>query len=120
MSTYNAERHGRHADLHVGRRGGGGGGSGRLAQPALDGEDDGRPADHFVAGEDLKGRAAMISKWERRAGWMEGVSLKEDGWVGVFFFLGADTYGGHGESGGDGALEVLRFFVVGTFGVGND
>jgi hypothetical protein len=48
-----AQRHGGHSDLQVGWGGGGGGLRGRLAQPALDGEDDGCPADHFVAGEDL-------------------------------------------------------------------
>ena len=39
--------------MQVAGSGGGGGLRGRLAQPALDGEDDGRPADHLVAGEDL-------------------------------------------------------------------
>jgi hypothetical protein len=47
--------------LQVAGSGGGGGLRGRLAQPALDGEDDGCPADHFVAGEDLLCCVSMVS-----------------------------------------------------------
>ena len=52
-NTYNTKRHGSHADLQVTRSSGGGGLRGCLAEPALDGEYDGRPADHLVAGENL-------------------------------------------------------------------
>jgi hypothetical protein len=52
-STYNTKRHSRHANLQVTGRRGRSGLRGSLAQPALDGEDHGCPADHLVAGEDL-------------------------------------------------------------------
>jgi hypothetical protein len=66
--TYNTKRHGRHADLQVTRRGGGGGLRRRLAEPALDGEDDGRPADHLVAGEDLAGKVRVSMENVKLAG----------------------------------------------------
>jgi hypothetical protein len=53
-STHNTKRHRRHTDLQVTRRGSRSGLRGRLGQPALDGEDDGGPADHLVAGENLR------------------------------------------------------------------
>ena len=61
--TYNTERHSRHADLQVTGRGGVGGLRGRLAEPALDGEDDGCPADHLVAGEDLWEKEEVRVSW---------------------------------------------------------
>ena len=105
--TYNTKRHSRHADLQVTRRGGGSGLRGRLAEPAVDGEDDGRPADHLVAGEDLAGKV-RVSLVEHEAGGECWVSCE------------GETYGGHGEGGRDGALEVVVLLILGTFGVGDD
>ena len=53
---------------------------GRLAQPALDGEDDGRPADHFVAGEDLlfgTSETGMYARWVGNYGEVRGHVLIE-------------------------------------------
>ena len=62
-NTHNTKRHRRHADLQVTGRGGRGGLRGSLGQPALDGEDDGRPADHLVACEDLVCRVLAVRHW---------------------------------------------------------
>ena len=39
---------------------------GRLAEPALDGEDDGRPADHLVAGEDLREVHVLVNSTQKK------------------------------------------------------
>jgi hypothetical protein len=54
---------------------------GRLAQPALDGEDDGRPADHFVAGEDLVWEGQLWWRGRRGRKGMAGGGLDGDGGV---------------------------------------
>jgi hypothetical protein len=67
----------------------------------LDGEDDGCPADHLVAGEDLEEKS-RVSRYG--LGLINGLQRSGERFGALRcqssrFSLRGDTYGGHGESG---------------------